>query len=185
MSIINRVDKRVVPINSKMARLIKDFPVKCISRLHNYIVRCVPTLAVKNPIIEWYSNSLIFTDTSKTGLNCTTADLTAIVNEWIECDYLNDSHKQGCDIVMILYGRLSSAYRARYSCGFSDWYMLLDILSNVLDILEDDLEAELSAEFDNKSTIPYKFLTQFDRLDLWYAFKWICKISQVNNDINR
>lgn len=178
MAIINRVDKRVVPIPSKMARLIKDFPVKCISRLHNYILRCVPTLALKNPIIELYNNCLIFTDTSKTGLNGTTADLTAIVNDWIKFAYLNDTHKQGCDVVMILYDRLNSSYRARYSCGFNDWFILLDILSNVLDIPKDDLEAELSAEFDNKSTISYQVLTQFDRIDLWYAFKWINKISQ-------
>ena len=177
MYIINRVDKRVVPIPSKMVRLIKDFLVKCISRLHNYMLRYVSTLAVKNPIIELYSNCLIFTDTSKTGLNCTTADLTAIVNDWIKCDYLNDTHKQGCDAVMILYDRLDLTYRARYSCAFSDWFILLDILSNVLDIPKDDLEAELSAEFDTQSTGSYKFLTQLDRLDLWYAFKWINKIS--------
>ena len=179
MTIINRVDKRVVPLPIKMARLIKDFPVKCISRLHSYILKCAPTLAVKNPIIELYNNSLIFTDTSKTGLNCTTEDLTAIVNDWIRCAYLNDAHKQGCDAVMILYDRLELSYNARYSCAFSDWFILLDILSNVLDIPKADLEAELSAEFDNKSTISYQFLTQFDRLDLWYAFKWINKISQT------
>ena len=179
MAIINRVDKRVVPIPSKMTRLIKDFPVKCISRLHSYILKCVPTLALKNPIIELYNNCLIFTDTSKTGLNCTTADLTAIVNEWIKCSYLNDAHKQGCDAVMILYDRLNLSYNARYSCVFSDWFMLLDILSNVLDIPKDDLEAELSAEFNAPSTGSYQFLTQFDRLDLWYAFKWINKISQT------
>lgn len=176
---INRVDKRVVPISSKMARLIKDFPVKCVSRLHNYILLYVPTLAVKNPIIELYHNTLIFTDTSKTGLNCTTADLTVMVNEWIKYAYLNDTHKQGCDAVMILYDRLSLSYGARYSCAFSDWFILVDILSNVLDIPKDDLEAELSAEFDTQSKGSYKFLTQFDRLDLWYAFKWINKISMV------
>ena len=178
MSIINRVDKRVVPIPIKMTRLIKDFPVKCISRLHNYILRCVPTLAVKNPIIELYNNCLIFTDTSKTGLNCTTADLTAIVNEWIKCAYLNDTHKQGCDIVMILYETLELKYCERYSCAFSDWFILLNVLSTVLDIPKDDLEAELSAEFNAPSAGSYQFLTQFDRLDLWYAFKWSNKISQ-------
>lgn len=179
MSRVNRVDKRVVPIHSKLARLIKDFPVKCISRLHNYILRCVPNLALKNPIIELYNNCLIFTDTSKTGLNCTTSDLTAMVDEWIKCAYLNDTHKQGCDVVMILYDRLSLSYGARYSCAFSDWFILVDILSNVLDIPKDDLEAELSAEFNAPSTGSYQFLTQFDRLDLWYAFKWINKISQT------
>lgn len=181
MSRINRVEKIVVPIPSKVARLIQDFPVKCISRLHTYIQHFEPNLASKNPIIEFYRNTLIFTDTSNTGFNCTISDLTDVVNAWIQHSYLNDAHKQGCDSVMHLYDRLRFTYTYSVRCynNLDEWFMMLDILSNVLDVPIAVIEEALNVELDPSYTAPSKFLAQFDRLDLWYVIKWINKLSGI------